>query len=47
VKGVDLGKSQYIKQLQPQPTTSTDVEGDGPNIDILIAVLNSFGNLQK
>jgi hypothetical protein len=32
VKEVDLGKSQYLKEPQPQPTTSKDIEGDEPNL---------------
>jgi hypothetical protein len=47
VKEVNLSKSQYIKELQPQPTTSKDALGDEPSIDIPIAVGIFFGILQK
>jgi hypothetical protein len=47
VKEVDLGKSQYVKELQPQATISKDIEGDGHNIDIPMAVGKCFVSLQK
>jgi hypothetical protein len=47
MKEVDLGKSQYIKELQPQHTTSKDAEGDEPSIDILTVVRKFVGVLEK
>jgi hypothetical protein len=47
VKEVDLGKSQYIKDLQPQPTTSKDAKGDEPSIDSVTVVRKFVGFLEK
>jgi hypothetical protein len=47
VKEADLGKSHRLKELQQQPTTSKDDEGDEHNIDIPVVVGKFFDTLQK
>jgi hypothetical protein len=45
VKHIDVGNSQYIKELQP--TTSKDVEVHEPNNGILTTVQKFFSSLGK